>query len=120
MPSREAVYERFKEYCPVNDNSEQLKEIVKEILHYAKYYVKMVLLKDRDPRTLEVFFRSRKELQTDAPYPFLLEVYDDYNQERIENIGFHKNPSTRRELHFPTRRMWCVTECYELRCLLSW
>ena len=87
--SHKAVYEKFKEYCPVNDNSEQLKEIVKEILHYAKYYVKMVLLTDRD-RELWKCFSYIAELQTDVPYPFLLEVYDDYNQGRIKKTDFIK------------------------------
>ena len=89
VPPRKAVCEKFKEYCPVNDNSEQLKEIVKEILHYAKYYVKMVLLTDRD-RELWKCFSYLVELQTDVPYPFLLEVYDDYNQGRIEKTDVIK------------------------------
>lgn len=89
VPPRKAVYEKFKEYCPVNDNSEQLKEIVKEILHYAKYYVKMVLLTDRD-RELWTCFSDLTKLQADVSYPFLLEVYDDYNQGRIEKTDFIK------------------------------
>ena len=89
VPSRKAVCEKFKEYCSVNDNSEQLKEIVKEILHYAKYYVKMVLLTDRD-RELWKCFSDLVELQTDAPYPFLLEVYDAYNQRWIKKMDVIK------------------------------
>ena len=89
VPSRKAVYEKFKEHCPVNENSEQLEEIVKEILHYAKYYVNMVLLKDRD-RELWKCFSDLAELQADAFYPFLLEVYDDYNQGLIETADFIK------------------------------
>ena len=89
VPSRKAVCEKFKEYYPVNYNSEQLKKIVKEILHYAKYYVKMVLLTDRD-RELWKCFSYLVELQTDVPYPFLLEVYDDYNQGRIEKTDVIK------------------------------
>ena len=89
VPSRKAVCEKFKEYCPVNENSEQLKKIVKEILHYAKYYVKMVLLTDRD-RELWKCFSDLVELQTDVPYPFLLEVYDDYNQGRIKKTDVIK------------------------------
>ena len=89
VPSREAVYEKFKEHCPVNDDPKKLEEIVKEILHYAKYYVNMVLLKDRD-RELWKCFSDLAELQADASYPFLLEVYDDYNQGLIETADFIK------------------------------
>ena len=89
VPSRKRVYERFKEYCPVNDNSEQLEEIVKEISRYAKYYVDMVLPRERDPE-LRKCFLDLAELQADASYPFLLEVYDDCNQGLIEKADFIK------------------------------
>lgn len=89
VPSHKTVYERFKEYCPVNDNSEHLKEIINEILHYAKYYVKMVLLTDRD-RELWKCFSDLVKLQADVSYPFLLEVYDDYSQGLIEKSDFIK------------------------------
>lgn len=86
---RKAVYEKFKEYCPINDNSEQLEKIVKEVLHYAKHYVKIVLLTDRD-RELWKCFSDLAKLQADISYPFLLEVYDDYTQELIEKSDFIK------------------------------
>ena len=89
VPSRKAIYEKFREYCPVNDNSEQLGEIVKEISHYAKYYVNMALLTDRD-RELWKCFSDLAALQADASYPFLLEVYNDYNQGLIEKSDFIK------------------------------
>ena len=87
VPSRKRVCEKFKEYCPVNGNLEQLEEIIIEIAHHAKYYVNMVLLKDRD-RELRECFSDLAELQADVSYPFLLEVYDDYNQELIEKADF--------------------------------
>ena len=83
VPSHGKVYDKFKECYPINDNPEQLESIVKEILHYAQYYVKMVLLTDRD-RELWKCFSDIAKLQTNAPYPFLLQVYNDYNQGRIE------------------------------------
>ena len=89
IPSRGAVYEKFKERYPENDNSEQLVEIVEEILHYAKYYVNMVLLAEKDPE-LRKHFADLAELQADASYPFLLEIYDDYNQGRIEKADVIK------------------------------
>ena len=87
--SHEAVYEKFKEHCPVNDNSEQLEEIVKEISRHAKYYVNMILLAEGDSE-LQKCFSDLVELQADVYYPFLLEVYDDYNQELIEKADFIK------------------------------
>lgn len=89
VPSGKRVYEKFKEYCPVNGNSEQLEKIIIEIAHHAKHYVNMVLLRDRD-RELWKCFSDLAKLQADASHPFLLEVYDDYNQELIEKSDFIK------------------------------
>ena len=83
IPTRGAVYEKFKEHYPVNDNSEQLEEIVKEISRHAKYYVDMVILTERDPE-LRKYFADLEELRAEVSYPFLLEVCSDYNQELIE------------------------------------
>ena len=87
ISSRGAVYEKFKEHCPVNDNSEQLEKIVKEISRYAKYYVDMVLLTESNPKLRE-YFSDLVKLQADTSYPFLLEVYNDYTQELIETADF--------------------------------
>ena len=89
VPSCETVYEKFKDYCPVNGNLEQLEEIIIEIARHAKYYVNMVLLRDRD-RELGKCFSDIAEMQADASYPFLLEVYDDYDQGLIEKSDFIK------------------------------
>lgn len=89
IPSREAVYEKFKEHCPINDNPEQLEEIVKEISRYARYYVDMVLLTESDPE-LQKCFVDLEELRAEVAYPFLLKVYDDYYQELIETADFIK------------------------------
>lgn len=89
ISSHETVYEKFKEHCPVNDNSEQLEEIVEEISRHAKYYVNMVLSRENDPE-LRKCFSDLAKLQADALYPFLLAVYDDYTQELIKTADFIK------------------------------
>ena len=89
IPSRGKVYEKFKERYPLNDNSEQLEEIVKKISHHAKYYVDMVLLRERDPE-LRKCFTDLENLRAEVSHPFLLEVYDDYNQGLIEKADVIK------------------------------
>ena len=89
IPSREAVYGKFKEHCTVNDNPEQLEEIVKKISHYARYYVDMALPRETDSE-LQKCFSDLAELQVDISYPFLLQVYDDCNQGWIETADFIK------------------------------
>ena len=89
IPSRRKIYEKFKDHHPVNDNSEQLEEIVKEISRHAKYYVDIVLLRERDPE-LQKCFVDLEELRAEVAYPFLLEVYDDYKQGWIEKADVIK------------------------------
>lgn len=83
IPSRKKIYEKFKEKYPINDDSEKLEVIVKEISRHTKYYVDMVLLKENDPE-LRKCFSDLAELQAKVAYPFLLEVYDDYKQGLID------------------------------------
>ncbi|MXV73260.1 HNH endonuclease [Candidatus Poribacteria bacterium] len=47
----------------------------------------MVLLTDRD-RELWKCFSDLMELEADISYPFLLEVYDDYNQGLLKKVDF--------------------------------
>ncbi len=83
IPSRKKIYEKFKEQYPVNDDSEKLEVIVKDISRHTKYYVDMVLLTESDPE-LRKCFSDLTELQAKVAYPFLLEVYDDYKQGLID------------------------------------
>ena len=83
IPSRKKIYEKFKEQYPVNNDSETLEVIVKDISRHTKYYVDMVLLTESDPE-LRKCFSDLAELQAKVAYPFLLEVYDDYKQGLID------------------------------------
>ena len=83
IPNKGKVYESFKTHVADKRQPEALKKTIAEIDRYSKHYVRIALLKEEDSE-----IRDRLEdihaLNVEVVYPFLLEVYDDYKQERIE------------------------------------
>ena len=85
IPKLQNVYEAFKTQYPGYKigNSVKLETIVKEISRHAKHFVDITLLKEKDPELRECLV-DFVEMRAEIAYPFLLEVYDDYDKERIE------------------------------------
>ncbi|MCX6673763.1 MAG: DUF262 and DUF1524 domain-containing protein [Methanothrix sp.] len=80
------VYADFKSYVR-NLKEEDIKNIVSDIYLYSKYFVKLTLLKEDDEEIRKIL-SGIKDLRVDVAYPFLLEVYDDYRQQRINREEF--------------------------------
>lgn len=78
IPNIHEVYEAFKEYA----QKKSIPEIVADIHKYSKYYVRMALLKEED-KEIKRIFTDINTLRVDVAYPFLLEVYDDYTQKKL-------------------------------------
>jgi uncharacterized protein with ParB-like and HNH nuclease domain/predicted transport protein len=77
IPNVRDVYQAFKEY----ERSYQggVKDLVAEIHAYALYYCAIAL--DGEPDVgLKQAFKDLRELKVEVSYPFLLEVYDDYEK----------------------------------------
>ena len=83
IPNIRNVYDNFKMY--VSETSETIETIVAEISCYSKYYVCIALGKEEDPK-LQNCFTDINTLEVTVAYPFLLEVYEDYKQKRIEKL----------------------------------
>jgi uncharacterized protein with ParB-like and HNH nuclease domain/predicted transport protein len=79
IPKIREVYEAFKAYArqPIIENA-GVNELVKEIRVFARYYCAMLLGGEQNPK-LRAAFLDLKELKSDVTYPFLIEVYHDYN-----------------------------------------
>ena len=88
IPNVRAVYEAFKSYArsAAGDGS-GVEGLVADLRAYAGYYCAMALGKEKD-RDLADAFRDLRELRVDVAYPFLLELYDDYIQERLPISDF--------------------------------
>ena len=81
IPQVRKVYEAFKSY----DRSPQVVDIgtiVADVQTFAGYYCAMALGKEKNPALVSAFADLR-ELNVDVAYPFLLELYDDYTNDRL-------------------------------------
>ena len=88
IPNVRAVYEAFKSYArsAAGDGS-GVEGLVADLRAYAGYYCAMALGKEKD-KGLNDAFRDLRELRVDVAYPFLLELHNDYIQERLPIADF--------------------------------
>lgn len=85
IPNIREVYEAFKGYARDNDRS--IRNLLADIYLFSKYFVNMALLKE-DDKELKKIFIEINTLKVDVAYPFLLELYDDYNHRRLDYEEF--------------------------------
>jgi len=83
IPNVKDVYEAFKAHTRAPEVAESgVDALVAEIHTYAGYYCAMALDKESD-KDLTLVFRDLRELKVDVAYPFLLELYHDYAEQRL-------------------------------------
>ncbi|MGO4587022.1 DUF262 domain-containing protein [Arthrobacter sp. 2RAF6] len=83
IPNVKAVYEAFKGYATLKNVAEAgVDALVEDIDRYANYYCAMALGREQDKRLAEAF-QDLRELRVDVAYPFLLQVYARYDEERL-------------------------------------
>ncbi len=81
IPKIDQVYAAFKAFTAAN-SSTPIEGIVSEIYKYSKYFVQLVLQKIDDEDILKSII-DINELRVDVTYPFLLELFDDFKQNKI-------------------------------------
>ncbi len=88
IPRESEVYESFKKYArsPEVANVEAL---VCDIRTFAEYYCAMALNTENDLE-LKMAFQDLKELKVDVAFPFLLELYSDYDKKVLSADEFLK------------------------------
>lgn len=87
IPRIDRVYDSFKTFASSNKAPETITEIVQDIYKFSGYYVKMVLHKETDTE-LQKGFKNISKLKVDVCYPFLLPVYNDYENGLITSDDF--------------------------------
>ena len=88
IPNVRAVYEAFKSHARTPDIAAAgVDALVADIHAFAGYYCAMALGKEADKKLAEAF-RDLRELTVDVAYPFLLELYDDFANGRLESTDF--------------------------------
>ena len=79
IPNVRRVYEAFKTYTRQPDvEHEGIDWLVADIRRFADYYCSMALNRE-STRILSEAFQDLRELRVDVAYPFLLELYHDYD-----------------------------------------
>jgi len=84
IPNIKDVYSAFKLYTR---KFKDIKKLVADIYKYSNYFVNIALEKEQDDE-IRVVFSDINTLKVDVSYPFLLQVYEDYKQERITKEEF--------------------------------
>ena len=88
IPNIRAVYEAFKAHARTPDMAAAgVDALVADIHAFAGYYCAMALGREADKRLADAF-RDLRELKVDVAYPFLLELYDDFANGRLESTDF--------------------------------
>jgi len=88
IPREREVYEAFKDYSrttPVRDMG--IEALVREIRAFARYYCAIALGREPDP-SLDIVFHDLRELKIDVAYPFLLELYHDFDNDMLSASDF--------------------------------
>lgn len=88
IPNVREVYEAFKSYArtPVIA-ARGVEALVSDIRAFAHYFCAMALKAETDPE-LSLAFHDLRELKVDVAYPFLLELYHDYNSGVLSRSAF--------------------------------
>jgi len=76
------VYEEFKKYARPKINADDIDSLVADVHAFAGHYCAMALGKETD-RDLAPVFSDLCDLKADIAYPFLLELYHDYANNRL-------------------------------------
>lgn len=86
IPNIDRVYATFKLYQQ-STGAASIKEVVADIYRYSKYFTKMAFETEKDAKISSVL-KDINRLQVNVTYPFLLEVYDDYEHQLLSREDF--------------------------------
>lgn len=87
IPNVGKVYDAFKEYARPQIASSGVDALVADLHAHARYYCAMALGKETDKELAEAFHDLR-ELRVDVAYPFLLQLYHDYDHGLLSHDDF--------------------------------
>jgi uncharacterized protein with ParB-like and HNH nuclease domain/predicted transport protein len=83
IPNVGAVYDAFKAYARLPEIATAgIDALLKDLREYAGYFCAMALNAETNPE-LSLAFHDLRELKVDVAYPFLLELYRDYSEQKL-------------------------------------
>lgn len=78
IPNINRVYESFKEYA-TGGKTGSIDDIVADVFRFAMYFVRIAVPTEKDP-AIRAALQDINTLRIDVSYPFLLQVYEDWDQ----------------------------------------
>ncbi|HSN50217.1 MAG TPA: DUF262 and DUF1524 domain-containing protein, partial [Bacteroidales bacterium] len=88
IPRLRDVYKAFKEYSVDPENPfDDTEKLLDDVCRFSDFYVKLALKKVSQVRLNEAI-QDLRELDVDTVYPFLLELYDDYEKKVLSENDF--------------------------------
>ncbi|MBU0731750.1 DUF262 and DUF1524 domain-containing protein [Patescibacteria group bacterium] len=83
IPTLDSVYTTYKQYI----FGREIEEVVADVHKFSKYYAKLEFNKEEDNQINEIINNIRT-LKVEVAYPFLMSVYDDYENNIITKEDF--------------------------------
>jgi len=80
IPNINEVYTAFKKYF--TNSAVSVDDIVRDVYRHFQNYGRIVLLKE-DDKEIRQALSDLKDLSVDVVYPFILELFDDYDHQRL-------------------------------------
>lgn len=82
IPNQAKVYETFKKTYPFRDFG-SLELVLKDMKRFAAWYHNLLNPSEEDAPVICEHLQLINQLDINVSYPFILEVYDDYQKQRI-------------------------------------
>ncbi|MCF6344379.1 MAG: DUF262 domain-containing protein, partial [Devosiaceae bacterium] len=90
IPKLDGIYEAFKDYSRTPEvKGDGIEELVRDVRSFTRYYCAMALGTEKND-SLKTAFHDLRELKVDVAYPFLLELYQDYDKEILSTENFEE------------------------------
>jgi uncharacterized protein with ParB-like and HNH nuclease domain/predicted transport protein len=88
IPNVGEVYDAFKAHARSPETAKAGWEaLVRDVRDFARYFCAMALSAEKNP-DLKLAFQDLRELKVDVAYPFLLELYHDYANQKLPALDF--------------------------------
>lgn len=88
IPRQGDVYAAYKAYSHEQTaKGREIEDLVREVWEFSRYYGALVLSQEKD-KGLALAFKDLRELKVDVAYPFLMEIYQDYDASLITAEDF--------------------------------
>lgn len=88
IPRQGDVYTAYKSYShEQTSKGREVESLVKEVWEFSRHYCALVLGHEKD-KALALAFKDLREMKVDVAYPFLMEVYHDYDTGVLTSADF--------------------------------